>query len=390
MGIIKQDIKAFIKPTLIYIVITQLLIYLGHQVSNLVASTNSIIVEYFITFVLALCIITVIVYTILFAIYFNTKSNNNHRMGYQLTDGYGLYRFLTSLGFIVMLAVNILAGLQLNGFEVFEILKDLRYYEWVGSLFFLVPLFTIVIISIGHAHQRKIVRNIEAIVSIIALFIGIYIAGNLYYFGNQQQGVAVLVVLFIPLAILYMSIKERNSEHRIYKVVVVMMCVIVGLISLGLLVTSDFTYDTDQIKGEDKYTPQYFEMSSPYSSEIIDTEYGQVIHVLDDGNGEMFNSELYVLTTDQFTYRINIYDQSELHFTAYQLDNANQYTVYSSDYQTEPEVVADTYDQASNTHFNCTAPLSDINDDKCQIDSEVIDVYTEFAANLKPEENQSL
>lgn len=383
MGIIKQDFKTFIKPTLIYIIITQILIYISYQVSDLAATANSVVMDYFITFVLSLCIITVVVYTILFAIYFNTKSNNIHREDYQLTDGYGLYRFLTTIGFIAMLAMNIIIALHVNGFEIFEILADLLYYEWAASLFFLLPILAIVIISIGHVHNRKIIRNLEAMISIGVLFIGIYIAGNLYYFGNQQQGVALLVILFVPLSILYMSIKDRNSANSLYKTIIFILCILVGFISLILLITSDFTYDTDRFNGSgDRYTPEYSEFSSTYSSDVIETAYGQVIHVLDDSNGESYNSELYILTTDDFTYRINIFGENELTFTAYQLNSPNQYNIYDSAYQTEPEIHADIYEQATNTHLNCTVPLSQVNENNCQIDAEIINVYEQFTSKL--------
>lgn len=376
MGIIKLDIKTFLKPIIIYILITQLLIFGSTEINKLVSSSNSVIFEYFIIFILALCIITVVVYTILFAIYFNTRSNTIHAKEFQITDGYGLYRFITTLGFIVILAVNLMVALELNGFEIIESLLMLKYYEFAASLFFLIPLFAIVIITIGHTHGRRLLRNLEAMISLTAILIGIYVAGNLYYFGNQQQGVAVLFILFIPLAILFMSLKERNSELGLYKIVILILCILVGLISSILVITSDFEYDTDRFDNYgEQYQPVYDQYTNEITSDLIPTEYGEVLHIVVNGDDSYYREELYTLSTDDYLYRLEAYGPAEHIFSAYQIGSSNYFSISDSDYQTEAEVHAEIYNQDTNKHTSCSTPISLVGSNNCEIDPKVIDVY---------------
>lgn len=383
MGIIKLDLKTFWKSTLLYIIITQLLMFTATGVSNLSITSSSLIVEYFITFVIAMCIISVVVYTGLFAIYYNTKANAVHAESYQVADGYGLYRFLTTLKMLFVLTANILIGLQLNGFEIVDALLNLKYYELAGSIFVLLPLFVLVIISIAHVHGRRVVRNVEAMISLAVIFGGIYIAGNLYYFSNQQQGVAMLFILFVPLAILFMSIKERSSENSIYKVVIFIFCLLVTLISVGLLITSDFKYDTNRSDNYgEQYAPEYEVTTTDYSSEVIESDYGQIIKITDTSDGE-YSLEQYQLTSANYTYRADVYGPTDYQFTAYQLNGPDVINISNGDYLTEAEVVVNSFDPTTSEHLNCVSAISDINADGCELDPEVLDVYSELASLIE-------
>lgn len=391
MGIIKLDFKIFIKPTLIYLIVTQGLIYIATTVSDLTITSNSIIIDYFIIFVMALSIVGVVVYTILFSIYFITKSNRIHLDKYQLTDGYGLYRFLTTFAFVLGVGLNIILAMELNGLEVLKMLLELKYYHIAGSIFFLIPLFVLLILSIAHTHKRKIIRNLEAMISLGAIFIGTYIAGNLYYFGNQQQGVAMLFILFIPLAILFTSVKDRNSQNVLYKIIIFILCLLASFISLALVITSDFEYDTSRFGPSGQmYEPELYQAQVDYSMKTIDSKYGTIYEVVDGkaqiegeiANDQMYGAKLYTLTTDKFVYRLNMYGGSELNLTAYALNGINQYNINDSDYQTEPEIWVEIYEPENDTHYSCSGPVSQIENQDCEIDSEIIEVYTYITENL--------
>lgn len=383
MKIIKQDIKEFWKPTLLYILVTQILIYLFVKVSNITIGSGSQTLEYFTTFVIAMCVIIIIGYTMLFAIYYNTKANAIHLKKYQVTDGYGLYRFITTIGFILILTVNGLLGLQVNGIDVIKTILELHYYQLAALLFGLLPVLVLVIISIGHLHKRKIIRNIEGMVSLFAIFIGIYIAGNLYYFGNPQQGVAILFILFIPLAILFMSIKERNSQRSVYKIIVFILCMLVAIISVTLFATSDFEYT---INSAEKYKPQLAVTTSNIESQKITSDYGQITYITDSSEANGISS-IYQLTTDKYNYHVDVYGQSEVQFTANQLNSSNQVIISNGEYQTEAEITVNNYNIKTNQHKACTIPMSKIKNEKCDVDPEVIGVYQAIAANIEQVKN---
>lgn len=400
MGIIKRDFNQFYRPMLLYIIITQVLIFISANITDWFDVTTSVVFSYFVVFVIVICSITVFVFTILFAIYFNTKSNSSHIPYYQLTDGYGLYRFITSSLFLIVLIINFIVAAELNGFDIITELLKLKYYQITGVLFGLIPLYALIIISIAHAHKRPIFRNVEAVISFVAIFIGIYIAGNLYYFDNQQQGVAVLVALFIPLSILFMSFKERNSSSRLYKIVIFILCILVTFCSVGLFVTSDFSYNTDQFSDdyipseEEQYPIEFNTYQNDYTEEIIETPYGDMTHfteliteetesnVKTTGEKEVADQvsgdELYILNTEKYAYRINVYGGSELSAQILEMGTPNLITIYDSPYQTEAEFVLNQYDSETDKHITCNGPLAEMStENSCQIDQEIVDVYNQ-------------
>lgn len=371
MKIIKQDLRTFWKPTLIYIITIQLLIYIGMTISEIDNQTNSIILEYFILFVIAMCYITSFVYTALFAIYYNTKSNINHRDEYHVTDGYGIYRFIMTMFFILLLTVNILGALQLNGVDIISIIAEMHYYDIAMVLFALIPILTLVIISIGHSHKRKLIRNIEAQVSIIAIFIGIYIAGNLYYFDNPQQGVAVLLITFIPLAILYMSLKSRNSQRRIYKNIIFIGCGAVVLTAIGLLATSEMKYNTT--RATDQYEPVIESSTNPIQSQVFESKFGPILYISKDKE-----ESTYDLGTDDYLYHWNSYGTDYDYFTAKQISGANYVTINMGTNQSESEVIIENYDLTAETLTTCTTTFKKIASSECKVDSEVLEVYQQI------------
>lgn len=374
MGIIKKDIKTFYKPMILYLLSAQFFIFIGSNISNWITSQSRVI-EYFLIFVIAVCIIEVIVSTILFAIYFNTKSNAAHLEEYELTDGYGLYRFIVSSLFLFTLFTNFVIAFELNDYNIIETLLNLKYYHIASSLFALIPIYMLIVISIGHVHKRRIVRNTEAVVSILAIFVGIYIAGNLYYFGNPHQGVAVLVALFIPVTILYMSLKNRNSQNSLYKIIIFILCIFVSFSTIVLIVTSEFKYDTkqDEYYGE-AYQPEFYKSNASYTTETLDSHYGQILHTTSVQDGSQ--TDVYTLTTDSYNYRFSIYGGSELNAQITEFNSPNSINIYDSEYQTEAEFMVDRYEPESDNHMTCNVPYTQLNDDSdCLVDQEVIDVF---------------
>lgn len=368
MNIIKQDIKTFWKPTVIYIVVIQLLIYLGISISEAENMANSVILEYFSLFVITSCYIASFVYTVLFALYYNTKSNNIHRGQYQLTDGYGLYRFITTFLLILLITINVIIAFQVNGVDVINLIKAMPYYQLAMVLFPLLPTLTLEIISIGHAHNRKLIRNLEAQISILVIFIGIYIAGNLYYFDNPQQGVGILIILFIPLAILFMSIKERNSERKIYKNIVFIFCGIIAITTIGLFATSNMKYNTTGTNGQ--FEPLFESTTIPIESKLVDSEYGQIIKISKEKT-----EVTYDLATANYSYHWNSFGADYDYFNATVLNGADSITINMGLGQTDSEVVIENYDLQTNTLTSCTAPLSKIAESECQVEDEVMDVF---------------
>lgn len=400
MRIIKRDFKQFYKPMLLFIVITQLLIFISANITDWFGVTTSVILSYFIVFVIAICSITVFVFTVLFAIYYNTKSNSSHLSDYQLTDGYGLYRFITTSLFLLVLVINFIVAAELNGFDIIAELLKLKYYHVAGVLFGLIPLYAMIVLSIAHVHKRPIFRNVEAVISFIVIFIGIYIAGNLYYFDNQQQGVAVLVALFIPLSILFMSFKERNSVSSLYKIVIFILCILVAFSSVVLFITSDFSYNTDQFNSdyvpseEEQYPIEFSTYQNDYIQDVIETPYGDMTHFTEipssetdsdvkatgekEGMVQSSGEELYILSSDKYAYRISVYGGTELNAQIMEIGTPNLITIYDSPYQMEPEFIISQYDSETNKHTNCDGPLDNMTaENDCQIDQEVVDVYNQ-------------
>ncbi len=376
MKIIKSDFKTFIKPTLLYVGITQVLLAISFNINKIEFSVNSLIMQYFVIFVTAICVIGMVVMTILFAIYFNTKSNSNHRDLTLLTDGYGLYRFIASLKILFIITLNFVFGFIGWGYLSWKDIFNIDYYYFTGAIFFLIPVLTLVVLSIAHTRQKKIFRNVEMVISLLAMLVGLYIAGNLYYFSNQQQGSAVLLILFIPLAISYMSIKDQNSQHKIYKIVIWIMCAIISIASLGLFVTSSFTYDTNY--GYDQYQPETYTQTDKATTEVVDTEYGEMLYI--DGSKD-YSQATYALTTERYTYRLQAYSATELNFSAYELGSATSYQIYDSEGMTEPELSGDIYNPETNEHTQCSSPISTIGED-CPVDQEIIDVFNLMTAAL--------
>lgn len=373
MKVIKNDFKKFTKQFLIYVVITQILIFIANQVQDLGFSYDSLLFGYFIIFVMVICIVGVAAYMILNAIWFNVKSNQTHLDLVELTDGYGLYRFFASVTYILLLTANIVVGLLLNTELRIQDLLGMEYYVYLASLFFFIPVLTLVIVTIAHSRNKKIIRNKEAFISMTTILVGLYIAGNLYYFENFQQGVAILLILFVPLAILYMSFKDRNSNPKAYKAVILLMCITASLIAAVLFVTSDFDYAITDEERYGEYEPELYIDSAEYSSEIIETKYGDLIAYTSDFG---YAEEQYVLTTDNYTYRINRYGKGELDMTAYKLGSADSVSLYESEYQTEPALSVSTYNEADNTHYRCEVPYSQVETEtQCSIDEEIIEVY---------------
>ncbi len=373
MKVIKNDFKKFTKQFIVYILITQLLMFIASKVQELEFSADSLLFSYFIIFVMVICIVIVAAYTILNAIWFNVKSNQTHLEIAELTDGYGLYRFFASVTYILLLTANIIAGLLLNTELRFQDLLGMEYYTYLSTLFFFIPVLSLVIVTIAHSRNKKIVRNKEAFISMTTILVGLYIAGNLYYFENFQQGVSILLILFVPLAILYMSFKDRNSNPNAYKAVILVMCLTVSLIAAVLFVTSDFEYALTNEDRYDEYKPELYKESAKYTTQIIETEYGDLIHLI----SEMpYESDQYVLTTDNYTYRITKYSEGELDISAYKLGSADSISLYDSPYQSEAVMSTSTYDQDTNTHYRCEVPYSQKDDDsECVVDAEFIDVY---------------
>ncbi|WOO88499.1 hypothetical protein R2F61_06090 [Mollicutes bacterium LVI A0078] len=373
MKVIKNDFKKFTKQFLIYVVITQILIFIANQVQELGFSYDSLLFGYFIIFVMVICIVTVAVYTVLNAIWFNVKSNQYHLDIAELTDGYGLYRFLASVTYILLLTANIITGLLLNTALRVQDLLGMEYYVYLASLFFFIPVLVLVIITIAHSRGKKIVRNKEAFISMTTILVGLYIAGNLYYFENFQQGVAILLILFVPLAILYMSFKDRNSNPKAYKAIILLMCIMASLIAAVLFVTSDFDYAITNQDRYDEYQPELNKDSAQYTTEIVETEYGDLIHLVSEFD---YADDQYVLTTENYTYRITKYTEGEIDMSAYKLGSADIISLYDSPYQTEPVISTSTYNEDDNTHYRCEVPYSQLDEDSdCLVDEEIIDVY---------------
>lgn len=375
MTIIKQDFKAFIRPMLMYLISTQVLWAVAFNIDKYFGDRTEILINYFVVFTYVIVVVSTIAFTILWAVYYNTKSNLIHRQQYQLTDGYGLYRFIGTVKFLLIIVVNFVFSLVFNDIIEFSDLLQIEYTVYFGSLFFLIPLFSLVIFSIAKMRNKVIFRNLVAMLSFVAIIVGLYIAGNLYYFNNPQQGVATLILLFIPIAILYTAFKDRNSIHKIYKLTIFIMCLFVTFSSVVLFATSDFNYDYNN--GQQLYEPEYSKVDVNVKAEIITTEFGDLVYV----TNEKEMGDTYALTTDKYTYRINQYEDGYQSLNAYQLNNANQVTINMYSGLTEPEVVNHIYDPEKNRHTTCTMALSDVGTDQdCAVDPEVIDVYNGIQA----------
>lgn len=369
MSILKQDLQSFTKPMLVYLLSTQILWAISFNIGQYFGNRNEILISYFVVFIYVFVAVSTVAFTILWAIYFNTKSNLNHRQQYQLTDGYGLYRFIITIAFIVVLVLNFVTSLLVNDIITLRDLLQIEYHVYFGSLFFFIPIFALMIFSIAKMRNKPIFKNLVAILSFAAILIGLYIAGNLYYFNNSQQGVAILLLLFIPIAVLYNSFKDRDSQEKYYKLTIFSMCLIAVVSASILFITSDFKYDYSQ---QEPYTPEYYKGNIDISTELINTEYGELIYIAD----EQEYGDTYALTSDNFTYRINNFEDEFFTLNAYQLYNANQININMYSGLTEPEVISNIYDSDTNTHMSCVMPLSDAEtDQECGIDQEVIAVY---------------
>lgn len=372
MSIIKQDFKSFTKPMLVYILSTQILWAISFNIGQYFGNRNEILINYFVVFIYVFVSVSTVAFTILWAVYYNTKSNLNHQPDYQLTDGYGLYRFLTTIGFMFVIVINFVTSLIINDIIKLHDLLEIEYTVYIGSLFLIIPLLALVIFSIAKMRNKPIFKNLVAMLSFVVIVIGLYIAGNLYYFNNPQQGAATLLLLFVPIAILYSSFKDRNSQHKIYKVIIFILCLVVT-IGCGLLfITSEFKYDYNQ---QQPYAPEYYKDDIPVTAEIISTEYGEMVYVTNDDQ----SGDTYALTTDNFTYRINRFEDEYLSLNAYQLGSANQVNINMYSGLTEPEVISNIYNPETNSHLSCVMPLSDAEtDEDCGVDPEVIAVYNEL------------
>lgn len=379
MKIIKQDLKLFYKPILIYIFITQVLWALGFNVVHLDAAIGNYPLEYLSIFIITLVTIATISFTALLAIYYCIKSTSSHKNEYQLTDGYGLYRFITSVMFILFLVVNYCCSLVINNIFTVNELLSIDIVTVLSSLFLLLPLLCLVIISIAKAHNQPVFKNFVALLSMFAILLGLYIAGNLYYFGNPKQGAAVLLVLFIPLAILYSSYKIRDSQKRGYKLVIVLFCLIILASSSYFVYTSELKY-----VNPNDYSTQIEPSTDQHTIEAkqFDTEYGPVSYAYDQTE----EVEIYTLVTSEYLYHLYNYSEENVSLTAYKLTDPSDISIYTNQGQAEPEVVANIYDTTNATHTLCTSTLAEIdNQFGCDIDQEVLEVYNQVIVLLDRE-----
>lgn len=375
--IIKIDLKNFLKPGLLYIALIQLFILIIVNVEMWIPNRTNYIFDYLEIFIMVVSSIALVVLTLLFSAYVVVKSNTSHLGHYELTDGYGLYRFLASFAMLSLIIINFVIGGLINDVVELKEIMEIPLAWYVNSAFFWVPVFALIIVTIAHTYKRRIFRNKEGLMAMIVILIGIYIAGNLFYFDNARHGQAVLMLLFIPIAVMYMSIKERNSKPKIYKILIFGLCLIASSGSAYLLATSDFDYDISYTIGDngetiyEDYEPEDYYHSSAITSTIIDSIYGQVL-VFEDQES---NQKAYTLRTENYLYKMFSYGFEAYDIQAYQLNGPTQYSAYFNENANYIEIYATIYNADTGTHIECSQSSSETTDDSCIIDPEVKEIF---------------
>lgn len=375
--IIKMDLKNFLKPGLLYIGLIQLFIFIIVNVEMWIPNRINYIFDYLEIFIMAVSSIALVVLTLLFSAYVVVKSNTSHLGHYELTDGYGLYRFFSSFAIIGLIIINFVIGGLINDLVELKEILEIPLAWYVNSAFFWVPVFALIIVTIAHTYKRRIFRNKEGLMAMIVILIGIYIAGNLFYFDNARQGQAVLMLLFIPVAVMYMSIKERNSKPKIYKILIFGLCLIASVSSAYLLVTSDFDYDIGYTVGDngetiyEDYESEDYYYNSDITSTTIDSIYGEVL-VFEDQES---NQKAYTLRTENYLYKMFSYGFEAYDIQAYQLNGSTQYSAYFNENANYVEIYATIYDTETGTRTECSQSSSESTDDSCIIDPEVKEVF---------------
>ncbi len=372
--IIKLDFKTFTKPSLLYVVLVQFFMFITLHVEEWIPYGTNYILDYLQLFIMIISVVALITLTLLYGSYFIVKSNTNHLFMFELTDGYGLYRFLTTVFMVLLIVLNfVIAGLLNDVIQLKDIL-ELPLSWYVNSVFGWIPLLALVIITIAHTRDKRIFRNKEGLASMTVILVGVYIAGNLFYFDNARQGQAVLFLLFIPIAIMYMSIKDRNSAKKIYKILIFGMCGLVTLGTLYLFTTSDFEYDIgyQYDEGSDEYydprVESYF-MSADIEYDTIDSQYGK-IEVFSEVDTQNIR---YSFATDNYTYRLTTYEQNTFDFQASEIGGGSQYSGYSYGNSDVIEIYASIYDEEKLKHIECSHIVE--GESECIDDEEVIEVF---------------
>lgn len=377
MNVIMQDAKTFYKPITIYLVAVQVLIWVILNASTLMPQSEGYLNDYSTAFLVVICYVAILTYTVLFVIFYNTKSNIAHLKMIELTDGYGLYRYASTVLFIITISLNAIIGAQLNGVETLEIIGSRTMYELISINIIIVLLLFLVVLSLATSRQKKPFKKISVIICTILILVGLYGSSTLYYFNNPRQGAAVVLLTYVPLAATYLAIKDRDSYKRIYKYIIYTMCVMTIAFSTYTIATSDFAYYRN-IKEQEELEIEFKINDQP---EIIESTYGDIISL---NRGDETQGKSYSLTTDNFTYRVNISDTGNIKIDGYGLNSANQFNIYYNHEMNSTLMQTSIYDEEVNSHQDCQIVWSDISsDDNCNVPEEVYNVFDEMLEIFK-------
>lgn len=371
MKLFKQNVKTFYKPLIIYLITIQVLVLLLLQMPKESMPQDSTFYSALMIFISSLSFITIPVYTLLFSVYQQVKTNQITKE-LPLTDGYWIFRIADGLGLIAIMLINGIVALEINGAGAIEAIIDAGIIDQMMILLYIIPAIVVAILAIAYNRKRPIFKTPLAIISLGLIVAGIYAAVNLYYLSNSQQAAAVLIFLFAIIYMLCMSVKERNSQTPMYRYVGIGLATMSVIISIILMATSEFVYTDPNPEFSEDANQAYIETTTSSVTEV-DTKFGK-LHISETWDND--HTKYYMLTTDRFMYRGSITDDGYIDLIAYDLSSYDEVSLFESSNDNVTDMTISKDNQETGERQYCSGELSQIKtESKCSYDPEIDEVF---------------